>query len=443
MTEARNGAERVTASIAEGDSVETAVKRLRNDLNIEAVAAISEGIVVAATAPELVGTSLSNPVLSFGHNAQRVTAIAVATTTSLSVDGVTEWQSGDVLYQVHQPSVDGGPSLLLFYDIGELLERRIRTTGITAATLQLVAASLGMAMLAALLLVGRARTARRYRDLARESEVLRRHATELTETNLQLEEAKRQAEHALALAEETNRIRAEFVLMINHELRTPLASVVTGAELLQTDAGLTEADRKTIIEDMVTDGNRLYGMIAQMLAVARIENRGFEFDLRPVRLAELCDDVGSAHPKLQVDHSGVSREVVESMWVRTDAQTVAQLIASLTDNAFNHGASSVVLECSEALHDAPMLVKGTMPDDAVYLSVVDDGPGIDEEFLPRIFEKFEKKSFSSGTGLGLYLAQMMAEALEAAIAVHTSPNGTRMTLAIPIVPAANPVGVAA
>ncbi|MBT8207781.1 MAG: hypothetical protein KJO18_05870, partial [Acidimicrobiia bacterium] len=184
VNDAREGAHSVARFIADGDSVESAVKRLRNQLNIEAVAAVSDGLVVAATAPELVGVALSNPVLSFGHESQRVTAIAVGSPTQISIDGVAEWETGDVLYQVHQPSVDGGPSLLLFYDVGELLERRIRTTGIAPLTLQLTAAALGLALVAAMLLIGRARTVRRYRELARESEMLHRHATELTLTNV-------------------------------------------------------------------------------------------------------------------------------------------------------------------------------------------------------------------------------------------------------------------
>jgi two-component system OmpR family sensor kinase len=64
--------------------------------------------------------------------------------------------------------------------------------------------------------------------------------------------------------------------------------------------------------------------------------------------------------------------------------------------------------------------------------VSDDGPGIPPEFLPRIFEKFEKHSSSPGTGLGLYLARMMIEALEASLAVTTSDSGTVMAIAVPV-----------
>jgi signal transduction histidine kinase len=64
--------------------------------------------------------------------------------------------------------------------------------------------------------------------------------------------------------------------------------------------------------------------------------------------------------------------------------------------------------------------------------IEDDGPGIDISFLPRAFEKFEKDSRSSGTGLGLYVARKMAEALDASILVSTSAAGTTFAVAVPV-----------
>ena len=65
------------------------------------------------------------------------------------------------------------------------------------------------------------------------------------------------------------------------------------------------------------------------------------------------------------------------------------------------------------------------------ISVRDDGPGIAPEFLPRIFEKFEKDSFSSGTGLGLYVVRLMADAIGSSVSVATGPDGTVCEVAIP------------
>jgi signal transduction histidine kinase len=78
---------------------------------------------------------------------------------------------------------------------------------------------------------------------------------------------------------------------------------------------------------------------------------------------------------------------------------------------------------------------GDQPESAFFITVADDGPGIDREFLPRIFEKFEKSSFSSGTGLGLYMARMIVEALEGSLSVQTSAAGTTFQISVPMAPA--------
>ena len=82
-----------------------------------------------------------------------------------------------------------------------------------------------------------------------------------------------------------------------------------------------------------------------------------------------------------------------------------------------------------------MKAMGEEPEPALYFLMRDNGPGIDHEFLPRAFDKFEKHSRSSGTGLGLYLARLMAEAIDGSILVHTGSDGTVMALAIPLVAA--------
>ena len=74
---------------------------------------------------------------------------------------------------------------------------------------------------------------------------------------------------------------------------------------------------------------------------------------------------------------------------------------------------------------------GTRPPTPVYFVVSDDGPGIDPEFLPRAFEKFEKNSNSPGTGIGLYMVQVMVEAMVGSIEVATSPRGTIFQIALP------------
>lgn len=417
-------AARALGMINPGLEPELKVRQIRNELRIEAVSYIdSDGTVVASTSPTLTGYGIENGVLSFGRRAGRFVAVASPIDHDILIDDVVEWQAGDVLYRVLQPTPDG--ALLLDYDIKELLARRSGQAGITSETVRLFLAGLAFAFVAIGALVGRNRTAQRFRELDREADMMRRHTAELEATNVELEVARARAEEALALAEEKNRIRAEFVLMINHELRTPLTAVVTGADLLRNDPGLDQATRSQLLDAMVLDGRRLEEMIDQMLAVARIENRGLNLNLAPVAGEDVCLDVISRHPDL--GHSDHAHELPSAVADRT---ALTRLLLSLVDNARTHGASDVSLECTTGVPFEPDVEVGSRPEDSLTFVIKDDGPGIDPEFLPRIFEKYEKHSFSSGTGLGLYMARMMAEALGGSIAVKTSPRGTQMAVSV-------------
>ncbi len=116
----------------------------------------------------------------------------------------------------------------------------------------------------------------------------------------------------------------------------------------------------------------------------------------------------------------------------TDPTTLGELVGSLADNAVTHGAGTVTLSSAGELPFEPMVEVGTRPSPAVHFLVADDGPGISADFLPRIFEKFEKDSFSSGTGLGLYLARIIVEALHGSLSVTTSEAGTTIAVSIPV-----------
>lgn len=401
-----------------------AVRHLRNDLMIEAVSLVTpDGRITHSTSQDLVGSTITNPHLSAGIGSGRLTAMAGPISHPITIDGVTEWEAGDVLYEVAQP-VDGG-ALVLSYDMGELLERRAAVGGVQPLTVQLIGGAAVLVLIAFVFVIGRARVVRRNEAVFLEAQLLREHSRELEETNQRLRAAREAAVDALALAEEKNRIRAEFVLMINHEIRTPLTAIVTGAELLGSGTPMDPADRQTVIDDMVADGRRLEGLIARMLEAARLENRGLSLTMSDHDSADVCAGVCEMIPRATctVGDSGLR--------IHTHLPTLLQLIGSLADNAVTHGAHTVTVSASDSLALEPSIETGTRPADAVYFSVSDDGPGIDPDFLPRIFEKFEKRGFASGTGLGLYLASTMVRALGGSLAVATSPDGTTFTVAVP------------
>jgi two-component system sensor histidine kinase BarA len=409
-----------------------AVRSLRNDLDIAAVSIVdADGAYVASTSPDLVGRTMTSGFLRGAIGSAGMRAVTAVAGAEIAIDGVPTFGAEDVLYQLAQPLPSGGAAVLM-YDVVDLTARRANSTGIRAATLQLGVVALAGTIVGIVLLLGRAGAKRRVAAAVAETERMARRATELAEINAHLDEARAQAEAALGLAEEKNRIRSEFVLMINHELRTPLTGVVTAAELLMGDPAMPADERAALLADMVREGDRLRGLISRMLTVARIENRGLGFELRGVPLASIFETVRSTHPSVNVeapDHAAS---------ISTDPDGLVALVSSLADNALAHGASTVTLRLADHLPFEPVAAVGTTPDHAAHLLVVDDGPGIEPSFIPRLFEKFEKSSPSSGTGLGLYLARLMVEALRGSISVATGPSGTTMAVAVPLAP--QPVG---
>lgn len=413
---------------AGGTDAVAELRHIRNDLEIEAVSLVSaDGTVLRSTSETLEGTTLGRMLANTVANA-RFAAVAAPLTTDLVVDGVVEWGPGDVLYQAVHPVADG--AVMLTYDLSEMLHRRAAATRMPSYVVPLAVLSGTLMLVAAGLAVGRTRTLALRREMTLEAEFLRRQSEALQEHNRELEMARAETEAALALAEEKNRIRSEFVLMINHELRTPLTGVVTGARLLQGDRALS-AEVRQIVDDMIRDGERLESIIGQILAVARVENRGLEVVPVNMRLSELMARLGRAHRSVEfrVDDQLAERDPV----VITDATTLAQLVAGLADNALTHGAERVWVDVADRLPATPHLVIGAQPARAVHVIVTDNGPGIDREFLPRAFDKFAKSSRSSGTGLGLHFSKMMAESIGASIAVHTTDGGTWMAVGIPLV----------
>jgi signal transduction histidine kinase len=163
--------------------------------------------------------------------------------------------------------------------------------------------------------------------------------------------------------------------------------------------------------------------------VARIENRGLSYELTEVSLDDLTRALASAHRSASIALPPIADP---HTMVRTDIGALGLVVASLVDNAFTHGASEVSVGCAATPQVVPQHLVGDQPESAFFITVVDDGPGIDPEFLPRIFEKFEKSSFSSGTGLGLYMARMIVEALEGSLSVQTSTAGTTFQISVPM-----------
>jgi signal transduction histidine kinase len=426
LTEVTAAARLYADATTSGDDPASAVRRIRNDLRVEAVSVIGpQGTFLASTSSNRLGLEIDG-FLGFALGDRSFAAIAQPISQPIELDGVEQWQPGEVLYRVITPLEEG--ALLVEYDVSALLARRARQAAVKP---QDVAAGVFSVVLlggAGLLLIGRQGAQRRAVQSALEKRFLEERSEELATHNDELETARARAERALELAEETNRVRSEFVLMINHELRTPLTGVVTGTELLaDTWDRLDTHDRKRILTDVVSDGRRLKDLITQMLVVARIENRSLQYELRPVSVEAIRVRLQTMSPKTDLSLAG---DAVPPLL--TDLDTLSALLVALSDNAWTHGATSVEITACAELPFEPQVEVGQRPAPAAFFLIRDNGPGIESEFIPHMFEKFEKRGTASGTGLGLYLAKLMVEGIDGSISVETGSHGTTMAVGVPL-----------
>ncbi len=408
---------------AAGTDGTVAVRQIRNRTEAAAVGIVDRtGRYLAATSPTL--DRLEEGFVLSELRSGRFVAAARQLPDPLLVDGVADTPPGGVVYEAARPLGDGR-ALVMLFDLPDLRRHTLPPARTSRRALQLLALGLVSGAVTVAAVVTRLRSARCQRAAMQEADDLREHSARLETLNRQLRQAQAETMRALTAAEEANRVRTDFTLMITHELRTPLTSVVTGVELL-ANGDLPNTERDEILSYVLGDARRLDRLIGQMLTVAKVEAHGFDTANTDLDAPALVRRLVDSHSRLTAagDPPAVS--------VTTDPDMACTLVGSLTDNAYIHGATRVWIETSTRLGDQPMFVVGDINGPRLFVTVADDGPGIDPDFLPRAFDKFSKSGTSPGTGLGLYLVRLMAESLGAGIAVTTGPDGTRISVALPL-----------
>jgi len=241
---------------------------------------------------------------------------------------------------------------------------------------------------------------------------------------LQLDHEERMQLNQQQLLDEkqTAELREQFIAVIGHDLRTPLNATLGAAEVL---LGLSLPEKpKRFAQIVQISGRRMARLIDDLLDFARGRlGGGIALDLRPEAnlaavLNRVAEELQVAHPEheirldLQIDRS-----------VRCDAARISQIFANLLGNALHHGAAS-----------RPVRVHAACEGDLFRLTVANEGTPITEAAQARLFHPFSRKSgnrASDGLGLGLYIAQQLAQAHGGSLSVQSDESGTRFSLQIP------------
>ncbi|MGN9793941.1 ATP-binding protein [Streptomyces sp. OZ13] len=217
----------------------------------------------------------------------------------------------------------------------------------------------------------------------------------------------------------SERSHAELIATVAHELRSPLTSVKGfTATLLAKWERFTDDQKRLMLETVDADANRVTRLIAELLDISRIDSGRLEVRRQPVDLAAAVRRHVDAHvaagqtpDRFRVDVTGP----LPDLWA--DPDKVDQVLGNLLENAVRHGEGTVTIDI------APSPSAGEQSGTGTAVTVSDEGPGIPEESMARVFTRFWRGSKRGGTGLGLYIVKGIVEAHGGTITVGRGPGG--------------------
>jgi len=229
---------------------------------------------------------------------------------------------------------------------------------------------------------------------------------------------------------ELDKLKAEFVSVASHELKTPINVILGYLQLMQEGIYGPLSDKQTeILATIEAQGRTLARLAAQLLDVTRFEAGGGRIEPRPIRLATLLDDLERAFHVLAIQRGVNFRVVVDDGLpdeVQWDADRINEVMGNLLANAFKFTSAGGTVQLSAAPSD-----------DHVKIEVRDTGAGIPPAQLPHIFEKFyqadnQRAASAAGSGLGLAIAKEIVEAHRGQIRCDSVlGEGTTFTLLLP------------
>ena len=221
-------------------------------------------------------------------------------------------------------------------------------------------------------------------------------------------------------------LRADFVSLVSHELRSPMAAVIGSARTLQQRwRQLAPEQRDAFVALIADETQRLATLISDVLDTSRIEAGTFTYSFADVDVADVLREAVAAASVAQ-DEVRVSLKVNGSVpRVRGDRERLRQVISNLIDNAIKYSPAETEIE-----------VAARQVDGGVQVVVTDEGPGIARDQHGLIFEKFGRAEVEGtgkpGTGLGLFIARSIAEAHGGALEVSSAAGrGATFTLTLP------------
>jgi signal transduction histidine kinase len=234
--------------------------------------------------------------------------------------------------------------------------------------------------------------------------------------------------------QEADRLKADLIATVSHELRSPLTTIVGVFGILRVRRDkVSPAERDELVAMGIQQSERLHRMIEQLLLTARFEQADGVASLRAARVElDATDLVRQAGAEARARHHerSIAIEANGALPVRVAQEAVVQVLGNLLDNACKYSPDGELVRLS-----------GTREGAEAVLAVEDLGPGIPETERQHIFDRFtqldrQRPRRAGGVGLGLYIARQLARSQDGDLVVvdPAGGHGARFELHLPLLP---------
>jgi sigma-B regulation protein RsbU (phosphoserine phosphatase) len=250
-------------------------------------------------------------------------------------------------------------------------------------------------------------------------------ATDRRRYERQLVDSRSELQKGLASERETAELREQFIAVLGHDLRNPLAAISAGARILQRSGALQHHKELRVLDMINTTVTRMSDLIDNVLDFARGRlgggitlNRDANRPLEPV-LEQVVDELRTASSRRVIE---TSFEITEP--VNCDRTRIGQLVSNLIGNALTHGAP-----------DQPVRVGAKTEGGELTFWVANAGEPIPPAAMEKLFEPFfrgDVRDSRQGLGLGLHIASQIAQAHGGRIDVTSTPDETRFVFTMPL-----------
>jgi signal transduction histidine kinase len=221
------------------------------------------------------------------------------------------------------------------------------------------------------------------------------------------------------LHEETVRldqVKASFIAIASHELRTPATSVYgILATLVERGHELAPEMQQELLRIGYEQGDRLRRLLEELLDLSRLDARAIALDPKPIVLHSVVSSIAAQALPPDIP---LELDVADDLAAVADPLVLDRVLSNLLINAARYGAP-------------PIVVRAERRDRHLVVAVQDHGPGVPEELRSHLFDRFARGASGGGSGLGLAIARSYARAHGGDVIYHPDESGARFELIVP------------